>query len=119
MNESPWTRKLCRELTNKHGALCIPLVGGRLGLRGLPDRLIVIHGKTFYIEFKRWDGRVKPLQLLMLQKLEKRGQLAFIVQQAQQGGGGLIMNLDGSVLQNFETSAQLSTLLLELSRATS
>lgn len=64
MNEIYWTRKLCRELRDNHGAIIKAIVGGSLSGEGWPDRYLHhgLIGCGLWLEFKGEKTKLEPLQ---------------------------------------------------------
>lgn len=48
--------------------------------RGVPDRIILLNGKTFFIEVKRPGGVISPIQKLMIKRLRRIGVPAFVIE---------------------------------------
>lgn len=63
------------------GGLCMKFVSP--GRRGVPDRIILIDGKTFFVELKRPGGVLRKDQLKMKEKFEKQGVSVYVVETKQ------------------------------------
>lgn len=59
---------LVRE-TEKRGGLCFKF---NSGVNGVPDRIILINGQTFFVECKRPGGKPRPEQISMHRQMKKR-----------------------------------------------
>lgn len=67
--------------TEMLGGLCMKFVSP--GRRGVPDRIILIDGKTFFVELKRPGGFLRKDQLKMREKFEKLGVSVYVVDTKQ------------------------------------
>lgn len=67
--------------TEMLGGLCLKFVSP--GRRGVPDRIILIDGKTFFVELKRPGGAPRKDQLKMKEKFEKQGVSVYVVDTKQ------------------------------------
>ncbi|KFN93637.1 VRR-NUC domain protein [Tetragenococcus muriaticus PMC-11-5] len=67
--------------TEMLGGLCLKFVSP--GRRGVPDRIILIDGKTFFVELKRPGGFLRKDQLKMKEKFEKQGINVYVVDTKQ------------------------------------
>jgi hypothetical protein len=54
-------------------------------LRGLPDRLYIYKGYTFYIEFKRPDEQLTALQRQVIADMRAHGADVFVINNVQKG----------------------------------
>lgn len=59
------------------GGLCMKFVSP--GRRGVPDRIILIDGKTFFVELKRPGGVLRKDQIKMKEKFEKQSISVYVV----------------------------------------
>lgn len=59
----------------ERGGLCIKLVG----YTGIPDRLVLLDGRAFFVECKAPGGRLSPMQRHWLDDLGKKGFVARVV----------------------------------------
>lgn len=72
MNESQFTRKICKELA-ECGCLIFVAAGNRFGTAGWPDRHVITRdGKVFWLEFKNETREVTPLQTAILREINAR-----------------------------------------------
>ena len=53
-------------------------------VNGLPDRLILLHGRAYFAELKTTGKRLRPDQILMKSKLEKLGFKVYVIDSAEQ-----------------------------------
>ena len=66
MNEADTEREYCR-WAEKLGALCLKL---RIdGTNGFPDRTFILDNTFVFVEFKRYDGKLRPMQEVVLEQL--------------------------------------------------
>jgi hypothetical protein len=63
-------RILCWEIRKRGGVAYKFQIPGR---RGAPDRIVFIAGRTFLVEVKRHDGRIRPQQKLFAKEAEALG----------------------------------------------
>ena len=49
------------------------------GIRGVPDRIVILAGKLFFVELKRANGSLRKNQQYQIRKLREQGQLVFTV----------------------------------------
>lgn len=70
MNERE-TEEAFLDWCDKVGACCYKL---RIdGLNGFPDRTFIWKGTVVFIEFKRYDGKLRPMQEVVIKALEDQG----------------------------------------------
>lgn len=83
MKESHIERAVCRH-AEKLGCICIK----QLGLRGVPDRLILgMNGNVLFIEFKQKGEKPRPDQQRMIEKLQRLGQNVMVIDDVDTGKG--------------------------------
>lgn len=62
----------------KHGALALKFVSP--GNAGVPDRIVLFNnGIAEFVEFKKPGGRLRPLQRVMIRRLEAYGHTVTII----------------------------------------
>lgn len=66
---------LCLQCENL-GFLCMKFVSP--ANNGVPDRLIIGHGCTFFIETKRPGGKPRPLQKKTIQSMQEHGAFVYV-----------------------------------------
>lgn len=66
---------LCAQCENL-GFLCMKFVSP--ANNGVPDRLIIGHGYTFFIETKRPGGKPRPLQKITIQSMQEHGAFVYV-----------------------------------------
>ena len=101
MKESEWTRKICKGL-EECGALIFAIVGGEMQAPGWPDRAVICHGHTFWLEFKGEKTRVRPLQKIIHRRIADRGGKIFIVRYP-----GVIENHNEDYVSEFSSPRDL------------
>ena len=75
--EASIERAVC-SYANKKGFMIRKMNG--LGYAGWPDRLLVApNGFHIWIEFKRPEGKLSPIQEIVIEKLIHRGQHVFVI----------------------------------------
>jgi hypothetical protein len=57
----------------------VKLHGGPLQMRGLPDMVIIVGGRTFWVELKRPGGKPTPLQAQRIKTIREAGGIADCV----------------------------------------
>ncbi len=55
------------------------------GARGVPDRMLIKNGKTYFIEFKKSNGKISVMQQYHLNKLNKTRTMAVVVNSVDSG----------------------------------
>ena len=78
MAECKETRKLCRALEFQ-GAITFPAVAGEYSPPGWPDRWMAHGDWSAWIEFKAYNGRVKPEQVTQMNRIRAAGGRAYVV----------------------------------------
>lgn len=76
MNESGIER-ICRRMALAAGWLCWKIEG--VGVRGVPDRVMMRGGAVIFVEFKRPGGVLSPHQVMRLAELARAGVRAHVV----------------------------------------
>lgn len=84
MNESDYTRKLCKLWASK-GMYVIVIAGGMHQQPGLPDRIFCWRGKTVFIEFKGPETPIQTNQKLTIQAIRARRCVAHVVRHLGNG----------------------------------
>jgi hypothetical protein len=69
-SEKTLEKKLTKEVKNLDG-LAIKILS--IFYTGLPDRLILISGRAYFVELKTTGKRLRPSQVLVHKKLKKLG----------------------------------------------
>lgn len=57
--------------SKKHGCLCYKFTSP--GKNGVPDRIVIGHGQTHFVELKSATGRLSERQKLRIQEMQKHG----------------------------------------------
>ena len=70
MKESLVEKYLKKEVT-RHGGLC--LKWSSPAHRGVPDRIVFLYGKVYFIELKSEEGKLTRLQTIMFDNLSELG----------------------------------------------
>jgi hypothetical protein len=48
--------------------------------RGVPDRLVISpDGQVFFIEFKRPDGRLSPIQIVQIERIRRNNGVVHVI----------------------------------------
>lgn len=63
------------EQAENHGFLQYKFLSGKTGV---PDRIIIGHGKTAFVELKAADGIISKRQNFVIRSMRKHGALVFI-----------------------------------------
>ena len=105
MKESPWTRKICKQI-EAAGGMTFPIVGGPMQPAGWPDRIVIVKGWCGLIEFKGEETQVSRLQWLIIENIHKRGPYAYIARYP-----GHLFNPDDLHIGSFTTGQELVKLL--------
>lgn len=66
-----------RKQAEKNNYLCYKFVSP--GNNGVPDRCIIGHGKTFFVETKAPGGEPRKLQQKVIAKMQKHGATVFVI----------------------------------------
>lgn len=69
--------KYLKKQITKIGGLCYKFTSP--GTRGVPDRIIVYKGKTFFIEMKRPGGKLRKDQQKIAKQIEQQGVKVFVL----------------------------------------
>ena len=80
MKESMIEKKVCDYATKKGW-----LVFKCTGLKGVPDRIFHKEGKTFYIEFKRMEGKLSKIQEVFIRRLTASGIAVYVINSVEGG----------------------------------
>lgn len=72
----------CRQLAKKRGWLTYKFVSP--GVVGVPDRIFIKGGLTFFIEFKTEIGRVSPSQKIQIERLKDVGANVAVVRKFEE-----------------------------------
>lgn len=62
----------------KCGGLCLKWASP--GVRGVPDRIVVIGREVFFVELKKEGGVLSPLQRKMIEKLRGQGVKVYVLE---------------------------------------
>lgn len=68
--ETRLQRKIQKWFTDR-GFFVLKIHGGKFQRAGIPDLLLMIQGRAFFIEVKTAIGRVSPLQVAVMNEIEK------------------------------------------------
>lgn len=66
-----------KKQAEKNGYLCYKFVSP--GHNGVPDRLIIGHGRTFFVETKAPNGTPRKLQQKVIEKMRNNGADVYII----------------------------------------
>lgn len=83
MYERELEKRLSKAIRDRSG-ICMKFVSPNC--RGVPDRIVLLNGKTFFVEVKRPGGVISPIQKLMLNRLRKKGFRAFVIENDKELG---------------------------------
>lgn len=89
MNEAEFTRRVCQHMRGK-GAKVVALVASKRSEPGLPDRVIVWRGASFWCEFKGVRTPLGLNQHMQLQELARRGVPALLVRQTEENACAIV-----------------------------
>ncbi|MBF4806038.1 MAG: VRR-NUC domain-containing protein [Pseudoleptotrichia goodfellowii] len=53
------------------------------GNSGVPDRLVLLPGKIFFVELKALGKEPRPLQVMQINKIKKLGQVVYVIDSKQ------------------------------------
>lgn len=81
MRESAIEQALVKHV-KKHGGMAYKWVSP--GNKGVPDRIVLLQGATFFVETKAPDGRLSPLQKVQHKKLASLGFDVVVINNKQQ-----------------------------------
>lgn len=59
-----------REQVIKHGGMFLKFTSP--GQVGVPDRIILDHGRVIFVELKQTNGRLRPAQEVMIRRMRKQ-----------------------------------------------
>jgi hypothetical protein len=104
MTESELTRKLCAKM-EAAGASVLPIIGGRYGRAGWPDRYFAYKGGQVWIEFKVPGGVIDVAQQNVIARLIKHGVRAYIG--VHLASGVSIQDVDGNEVALCQTTKDL------------
>lgn len=76
MLESAFQKKVLKDLATLKESWVLKTQ--ERGRRGVPDIHVCIKGRAVWIELKTDTGKIAPLQMLTLSKIEAAGGLAFV-----------------------------------------
>lgn len=68
--------------SKKHNCLCYKFVSP--GHRGVPDRVVIGHGQTHFIELKSATGKLSEQQKLVIQKMQDHGASVHVLNAKEQ-----------------------------------
>lgn len=51
---------------------------------GVPDRVVILGGDTFFVELKRPSGKVRKLQKAMIRKMREAGAEVYVIRSIKQ-----------------------------------
>ena len=60
-----------RRQVEKRGGLCLKFTSP--GCSGVPDRVIIAEGRVVFVELKQEDGRLRPMQKVMIRRMQRAG----------------------------------------------
>jgi len=69
----------------ERGFLVHKMQAGRGGTGGWPDRMFIKNGKVFFIEFKRFGGKLSELQKARINDLQRERITVYVVDNIQYG----------------------------------
>lgn len=50
------------------------------GLNGVPDRIVLLGGRVYFVELKRPGGVLSPIQKVMINRIKRAGLEVFIIE---------------------------------------
>lgn len=68
--------------SKENGFLCYKFIS--YGVRGVPDRILIGHGKTIFVECKAPEGRLRRQQEIRIQQMREHGAQVEILYTRQQ-----------------------------------
>lgn len=74
--ENDIEKHLKKQIT-KIGGLCYKFTSP--GTRGVPDRIVIYKGETFFIEMKRPGGKLRKDQQKIAKQIEQQGVKVFVL----------------------------------------
>lgn len=66
----------CRALTKKRGGLFLKFLST---VAGVPDRLVILDGRVFFVEFKSGIGSLSPIQGAMIERMRTAGAEVYVL----------------------------------------
>lgn len=66
-----------KDSVHKRGGLCLKFSSP--GVTGIPDRVVLSNGQTYFIELKATNGTVRPRQKYVHKEFNKRGVDVYII----------------------------------------
>lgn len=78
MNESQYRTKMCKEF-RRLGCIVIPIVGHGAGGSGYPDTFIISRNIDFFLEFKGYTTKLRPIQKEVLRRINAKKTPAYIL----------------------------------------
>jgi hypothetical protein len=91
------------------GAMIFPIVASKMQPPGWPDRIVVHKGWTGFIEFKGESTAVRPVQVVVMRNLRKRGKIVYLAREP----GILYDPIDCRVVGYFNCGSELLELILQ------
>ena len=85
-----YVERYLKEQARRHGALLYKFTSGEAGV---PDRILIAHGHTVFIECKRPGGRPRPLQVVHLRAIAAHGGDARVID-TREGVDALMEEVD-------------------------
>lgn len=82
MRESKVERKVV-EYAKKSGWLSFKFIS--VNHKGLPDRLFIKEGVTIFVEFKKPDAKLSPIQVLRIEEMEEVGATVYVIDNITDG----------------------------------
>lgn len=69
--------KFLKDEIKKLGGICYKFVSP--GNSGVPDRIVILPGRVYFVELKTEKGRLSPIQKRQIKKLSDLGQKVFVL----------------------------------------
>lgn len=69
------------DLTRRAGGLCFKFTSP--GRTGVPDRIVIYNGQTFFVELKRPGEEPRPDQVYIHEEMKKRGIFVYVLDSKQ------------------------------------
>jgi hypothetical protein len=66
-----------KNYVTEHGGVIYNIHLGARGIRGLPDKIIILNSVTYLVEIKAKGERPKPHQLDRIDEINRHGGIAF------------------------------------------
>lgn len=108
MGECKETRKFCRAL-EAQGAATYPAVASKYSPPGWPDRSVQHPMWGGWLEFKAWDGRVKPEQVTQIRRIKAAAGQAYVARFSADWTELRLEDEEGTVLTEFFRWGQFFT----------